>query len=796
MKNKIANLLKKKVVILDGATGTQLQKANMMPQGACPEEWCLQNPQLLAAVHSSYRCAGSDIVYACTFGANRFKLKEYNLSNVEEINKNLVGVAKRAVAAKALVAGDIGPTGQFIKPFGDLDFQETVDVFKQQVRGLLAGGVDLFVVETMIDIQEARAALLAIKELTDKFVIVTMTFEGGRTLNGTDPVTAVVTLGSLGADAVGCNCSSGPQDMLKTVAAMKPYATVPIVAKPNAGIPKLVGDRAVFDMGATDFASFAPKFVKAGVNMLGGCCGTTPQHISALVKRTKNIRPLAPLRKSISAVSSARKTVVIDANNPFIVIGERINPTGKKVFKQKLLEGNLSVVRAMAVDQRASGAHLLDVNVGMPDIDEVKTMISVIELLCVATDLPLVIDSSNVAVIEEALRFYPGRALINSISAEEPKFRRLLPLAAKYGAMFILLPLSSKQIPATAAERKVIIKKLFKEAQKLRITKDDIIVDAMAMAVSSDAGAAIQTLKTIEWCSKILKCHTVVGLSNVSFGLPARKWINAAFLALGQRKGLTCAIMDPLHKSLEAVKEAVELLLQKDKMAASYIARFAKVKEKEVISTEKLSPQEKVFRAILEGNREGIKGIIQGAVAAGVNPSTLVYETMIGAITKVGELFDRREYFLPQLIASAETMKQGFSCLKAYLKEEPRVKAGVILLATVKGDIHDIGKNIVALMLSNHGFKVIDLGKDVSAERIVEGIKKYNPAVVGLSALMTTTMVNMGPVINLAEKQSLTARFIVGGAVVTKGYAQSMGADYAKDGVEAVRVVKKIVSKD
>jgi len=792
MRDKIKKLLQQKILVLDGATGTQLQKRGM-PQGVCPEAWCLENPSVLEAVHVDYAQAGADIVYSCTFGANRFKLEEYNITNVSQMNEYLVRLAKRVVAGKALVAGDIAPTGRFVKPFGELDFEAAVEVYKEQVKGLLAGGVDLFVIETMIDIQETRAALIAIREITDKFVMVTMTFDGVRTLNGTDPVTAVVTLQSLGADAIGCNCSSGPRDMLKIVSAMKPYATVPIIAKPNAGIPKLVGSESIFDMEPLEFASFAPEFVKAGVRMLGGCCGTTPAHIAAVSEKLKGTQPVMPVCQSVSAVSSVRKTVVLNKDS-FSIIGERINPTGKKVLKEKLKQGDLSVVRTMAAQQKEDGAHLLDVNVGMAGIDEAKTMVSVIELLSVITDLPLVIDSSNVEIIEKALRLYPGRALINSISAEEDKFNKLLPLAAKYGAMFVLLPLSSKEIPVTADKRKKIIEGLVKEAAKYGFTKDDIIVDAMAMSVSADSGAAVETLKTIEWCCSDLGCHTVVGLSNVSFGLPARKWINAAFLALAKEKGLTLAIMNPAQAGAEVDQKAVDVLLGKDRNAAEYIANFASIKnkEKEIVAVSESLAQDKVFKAILEGNREEIKSIIEEARALGVAPSLLIYDTMIPAITKVGERFDRKEYFLPQLIASAQTMKLGFECLRRYIKEGSLDGEKIILLATVKGDIHDIGKNIVALMLSNHGFKVIDLGKDVSAEKIVSEIKKYKPAVVGLSALMTTTMVNMKPVIDLAKKEGLSVKFIVGGAVVTKSYAESIDAGYAKDGVDAVRVVNSL----
>lgn len=801
MPNKIVNLLKKKVVILDGAMGTELQKQGL-PQGVCPEQWCIENPRVLQAIHRQYQNAGADIIYTCTFGANKLKLSQYNLSKVEKINRDLAWLACEAVNGKTLVAGDIGPTGQFIKPFGDLDFELAVDIFKAQARGLLAGGVDLFVIETMIDIQEARAALIAVKELTDKFTLVTMTYEkSGITLNGTDPVTALVILQSLGADAVGCNCSRGPEDMLKFISAMKPYAAVPLAAKPNAGIPMLAEGKTIFDMDEKEFASFGKKFVLAGVNMMGGCCGATPEHIARLKKAVGRDKPVLPKREAISVLASARKTVVLDKSAPLVIIGERINPSGKKLFKQELREGRLSLVRKMAFEQAREGARLLDVNVGLEGINEEKTMLSVLGFLSTVSDLPLVIDSSNVKVIEKALRFYPGRALINSISAKKDNLKKLLPLVKKYGAMFILLPLTDKEIPRSFAGRKKIIENVLNEVKKLSIPKENIIIDALVMSISSEPGAAEETLKTIEWISKTLNGHSVIGLSNVSFSLPGRMWINAAFLAMAQAKGLSLAIANPADSELMNIKRAGDLLTRKDKNAVFFIREFNKLytreKESEPSGTD-ISPLKKVFNAILEGNREEIKSFIDQSLSSGVAPEKLVKEAMLTAIAEVGDLFDKKKYFLPQLIAGAETMKEAFEYLTPRLKKE---KAGikrpaVILLATVKGDIHDIGKNIVGLMLNNHGFKVIDLGKDVSADRIVKEIKKYKPALVGLSALMTTTMVNMKDVIEKAKQAGLTAKFLAGGAVVTKTYAQSIGAEYAKDGVDAVRVVKEIVDKN
>jgi 5-methyltetrahydrofolate--homocysteine methyltransferase len=795
--HKIFRLLKKKILILDGATGTELQKRGM-PAGACPEVWCLENPGAMRDIHAIYREAGSDIVYTCTFGANRLKLQQYGVEDVRAVNRQLAILARDAVGKKALVAGDIGPTGHFVEPFGDLKFEEAVDIFKEQVMGLLDGGVDLFVIETMMDIQEARAALLAVKELTDRFTMVTMTYENnGRTLNGTDPVTALVTLQSLGADAVGCNCSTGPDTMVTLIEAMKPYATVPLVAKPNAGMPRLSGNKTEFDMDPGAFASFGKVFASAGVNLLGGCCGTTPEHIQALKNALSCTMAVPPLRKTIGALSSARKVKIFEPHKPLSVVGERINPTGKKTLQQELSAGKMSLVRQLAKEQEKQGADLLDVNVGVPGINETDAIRSVICLLSTSTDLPLVIDSSRIETIEAALRIYPGRAMINSISGEEAKIRKLLPVAAKYGAMFILLPMTESDMPDTADGRKVIIKDVFREAKKLGFSKDDIVVDGLVMTVASNPGAAEEALKTVAWCAGQFKAKTIIGLSNVSFGMPARKWMNATFLAMAQSMGLTMVIANPADEELMGVKMAGDVLTRKDRDASSYIRHFSATAttDKGRLPAAKVSPAQDVHEAILEGNRDDIVTLVENAVTTGVNPSRLVDDFMIPAIVRVGELFDQKIYYLPQLIASAETMKKALGYLEPGLNREKTgvAEKGTIILATVKGDVHDIGKNIVALMMKNHGYRVIDLGKDVPVKAIVDAVKQNQPDIVGLSALMTTTMVNMKEVIELVGKNGPSCPFIVGGAVVTESYASSIGAAYAKDGVEAVRVIEKMI---
>ncbi len=798
-KEKIKALLRDSIVILDGATGTELQKAGL-PAGVCPENWCLDHPDVICGIHRAYVQAGARIVYSCTFGANRFKLQQYGVNkDAYAVNMALAGLARQTCGKKALVAGDIGPTGLFIEPFGPLAFEDAVDAFREQVRGLIDGGCDLIVIETMIDIQEARAALLAVKEFADIFTIVSLTFEkDAHTLGGTPPAAALVTLQSLGADAVGCNCSAGPEQMVEFIAAMKPWATVPLLAKPNAGMPRLAGKNTVFDMDAQTFAAFGRNLVSAGANLIGGCCGTTPEHITELNRTVGKRRPVLPKRKSISALSSSRRFLSIDPDEPLYIVGERINPTGKKALQQELMEGKLSIIRQMAKEQEAQGASLLDVNIGQPGIDEVQTIKNVIGLLATSSSLPLVVDSSRVETIEAALRLYPGRMLINSISGEKEKLERLLPLAAKYGAMFILLPLTDGELPATAKKRRKVIEDIFRRAQKHGFTKDDFIVDGLTMAVASDGQAARETLATLLWCKRTFRAKTILGLSNVSFGMPGRPWLNAAFVAMAQLCGLTMAIANPAGTEFMQIKKAGDVLTAREKASTLYINHFAQPQETPTEPAKPaaaMRPEEKVAAAVQEGDRDRILALIEEALLSGTTASGLVDGFMIPAIVRVGELYEKKIYFLPQLMASAEAMKKGLAHLEPLLKQRASQEKGKVLMATVRGDIHDIGKNIVALLLKNYGYCVIDLGKDVSEATIIEAARKEKPDVIGLSALMTTTMVNMKEVITLARAEGISTDFLVGGAVVTREYARSIGAHFAADGVEAVKVVEKIVGK-
>lgn len=809
-KTEFKDLCKKQYIYLDGATGSNLQEKGLVP-GVCPESWILEHPEALIDLQKAYVEAGTNILYAPTFTSNRMKLAEYGLQDsVSEINHKLVALSKEAAGGKALVAGDITMTGQQLAPIGTLDFEQLIDVYKEQISALADAGADLLVVETMMSLQEARAALIAAKETCDLPVMVTLTFEAdGKTLFGTDPVTAMVVLQSLGADAVGVNCSTGPKEMAEVVSRMHDVAQVPVIAKPNAGLPALSADgKTVYDMDAESFGEQMKVLAAAGATIMGGCCGTTPEHIAMLVKETAELFETYKDKMGSLAghrhLASERKTLSFGLDDKFILVGERINPTGKKKFQELIRNGDHSMVEQFVTAQEEAGAQVLDINMGMSGIDEKTTLLQVMEEVSMLTSLPLCIDSSYVEVQESALRRYPGRALINSISYETEKFEKLLPLAKKYGAMFILLPLSDEGLPKSLEEKKEIIHKIMDRALELGMKKEDIIVDGLVTTVGANPKAALETLETIRYC-KSLGLATVCGLSNISFGLPERGYINATFLTMAIANGLTMAIANPNQDLLTASMLASDLLLGKEEADLRYITTMNARKQRQentpgqesgamAVKTESISPQEKVYQAVLKGNRKQIVELTQSCLDSGVKPKELLDETLLRAINDVGDLFDKGIYFLPQLIAGAEAMKMAVEHIEPLLLEnkdaEPKA---TIVLATVEGDIHDIGKNLVVLMLKNYGFRVIDLGKDVSKEVIVETAIAENAKMIGLSALMTTTMQQMKLIIDYAKQKGCDARFMVGGAVITQEYADEIGADgYAKDASEAVKVATRL----
>lgn len=807
-------LIKDAPIFLDGATGSNLQRRGM-PAGVCPEQWILKHREIMIALQREFVDAGSQIVYAPTFTANRIKLKEYGLEGqIAQMNRDLVALSKEAVGPKALVAGDLTMTGEQLAPVGKLDFEELVAVYKEQIGYLAEAGVDLLVIETMMSLQETRAAVIAAKEVCDLAVMATLTFEAdGRTLFGTDAATAAIVLESLGVAAVGTNCSTGPDKMVETVRRMAEVTSIPIIAKPNAGLPSLDAEgNTVYDMEAEEFGRHMREIVLAGASVVGGCCGTTPDYIRALKKNVGDMRLVSRKKPSRRFLTSERQTISFGLEDPFIVVGERINPTGKKKLQAALKEGSMELVTEFAESQEACGAGILDVNMGMSGIDEKEMMLKAIETVSGVTSLPLSIDSSHVEVLEAALRRYPGRALINSISYEKEKVGALLPIAKKYGAMFILLPLSDEGLPKDLNEKISIIEAMEERAYALGLTKEDIVVDGLVATVGANKNAALETLETIRYC-KGKGLATICGLSNISFGLPERSFVNAAFLTMAIREGLTMAIANPSQELLMSCAFASDLLLHKESADIRYIQLMDAVREKREVLGETakketgirvnqpvkekaaLTPADKLHADVLKGNRDSIVEDTKKALAQGMEAKVLLDETLLPAINEVGELFDKGKYFLPQLIASAEAMKASIEYMEPILLQaNTGENMPTVVIATVEGDIHDIGKNLVALMLKNYGFHVIDLGKDVPKEKIIEAAREHNAQVIALSALMTTTMQQMRHVIDYAKQQQVDAKIIVGGAVITQEYADEIGADgYSKDAADAVKLTKRIL---
>lgn len=731
------------------------------------------------------------------------------------MNRKLVALSKEAAkGTNALVAGDLTMTGEQLYPLGDLMFEDLVDVYKEQAKIIAEAGADLFVVETMMSLQECRAAVLAIREVCDLPVMVSLTYnEDGRTLYGTDPVTAVVVMQSLGADAVGMNCSTGPEAMLEPIAKMAEYAAIPLLAKPNAGMPELIDGQTVFNVEPEEFAEVGKKLVEEGAAIIGGCCGTTPEHIRALKEAVKGIPVKAPLQTKRRMLTSERKSVEITLDGRFMVIGERINPTGKKKLQAELKEGSLNLVRTMALEQEENGASILDINMGMNGIDEKEMMLRTIYEVTSTVDCPLCIDSSHVDIIEAALRIYPGRALINSISLEKEKFEKLLPIAKKYGAMFILLPLSDEGLPKDSAEKHGIIRTIMDEAVRIGMAKEDIIVDGLVATIGANPNAALECFETFSYCKNELELPTACGLSNISFGLPERTYVNTAFLTMAIANGLTMAIANPSQELLMNAAFASDMLLNKKESDIRYIERMNFLSEKYAgmervmvqktpagISaaggeTRKESTGSGVFQAVLKGNKEHVLEEVKKMLDGGAKPDEIINEHLIAAINEVGELFDKKKYFLPQLISSANTMKLAIEYLEPMLERSNTEAMATIVVATVEGDIHDIGKNLVVLMLKNYGYHVIDLGKDVPADVIVDTAMNEGAKVIGLSALMTTTMMRMKDVVELAKEKGCTAKIVIGGAAITESFSDEIGADgYSKDAAECVKLVERLLA--
>ncbi len=837
-REKFIDFTKDHIIYLDGATGSNLVKAGM-PSGVCPEQWILEHREVMLQLQKEYVQAGTNILYAPTFTANRVKLAEYHLEkNMSSMIHDLVAISKEAAADTpghpVYVAGDITMTGEQLRPMGKMELEDLIAIYKEQILCLVDAGADLLVVETMMSLAETRAALIAAKEVCDLPVIATLTFEAdGRTLFGTDAKTAAVVLESLGASAIGANCSTGPAQMEGIISDMVSVTMIPIIAKPNAGLPFLdENGTTCYNMEAEEFTEEMQVLVNVGATILGGCCGTTPEFIRQLHDRFGTVAQATATRRpeGIRYLTSERITHSFGLEDGFFVVGERINPTGKKALQAQLREGNFEKVIQFAEEQETCGAKVLDINMGMSGIDEKLCMLRALEEVSGVTNLPLSLDSSYVEVLEAALRNYPGRALVNSVSLETEKFEKLLPIVAKYGAMFILLPLSDAGLPKDIEEKKEIIHKIYDRALSLGMRKEDIVVDGLVATVGANPKAALETLETIRYC-KSNGFATICGLSNISFAMPERGFVNTAFLTLAIQSGLTMAIANPSQEMLMSCALATDLLLNKEEAALRYIEYAGGVKERReekeaelsrklalleqqgtkaastdntevpsAVTASKDTPQinemqEKLKTAVLKGNRNGIVKITNEALESGEKPVELLNQVLLPAINLVGEYFDQGKYFLPQLIASAEAMKNSIEVLEPLLQTgNSGEEMPVVVIATVEGDIHDIGKNLVALMLKNHGFHVIDLGKDVPQAKILETAKEHHAEFIALSALMTTTMQRMREIVASAKQEGITAKIIIGGAVITQEYADEIGADgYSKDAADAVKLAKSLM---
>ena len=777
--------------------GTMLQ-AKGLKLGEYPELAALEHPDWLLDIHRAYMEAGTQILCANTFGANREKLKRTGRT-VEEVIPPSIAIAKKAASGRALVALDLGPIGQLLEPTGTLDFETAVNIFAQQVRCAVSAGADLVMIETMTDLQECRAALLAVKENSTLPVLVSMTYEErGRTFLGHSPASAALTLEGMGADAIGINCSLGPREMPALVEELTRWTTLPISVKPNAGLPDPGG--AGYDITAEEFAAAMAELTELGVKCYGGCCGTTPEYIAKLCKALES-RTIREIPRSVpAAVCSPVCAVPIDRVR---VIGERINPTGKKRMKEALLRDDVDFMLGQALEQTQAGADILDVNVGLPEIDEPSMMVKVVKALQGVTDAPLQLDSTRPEVLEKALRVYCGKAIVNSVNGDEEVLDAILPLVKKYGAAVVGLTLDKNGIPKTALDRLDIARRILNRALNYGIRREDVYIDCLTLTVSAEQAAASQTLEALARVKKELGLKTVLGVSNISFGLPARPLVNQNFLTMAMTKGLDLPIINPNLEAMMAAVRCYHLLMNIDTDARDYIAAYANAAVSTSITAgagqaPSAAPAgERTLEQVVIAGLKGEAGPAARRLLETEDPMTVVDGVLIPALDRVGADFEAGKVFLPQLIQAAGAAQAAFEVIREQLSSRPGGESAPkapIVLATVKGDIHDIGKNIVKVLLENYGYPVIDLGKDVEPAAVVEAAQKHAAPLVGLSALMTTTLGSMEETIRLLRAENVPCKVVVGGAVLTADYAKKIGADfYAKDAKESVDVARQVI---
>lgn len=784
--------------IFDGAMGTMLQNAGLKP-GECPEILNIREPEMVRKVHSAYIHSGATIIETNTFGANRIKLSHYGLSGqVDQINKTAVKIAKSAAASSAKVAGSVSSTGKFIEPLGELTFDMAYETFSEQISSLVRAGVDYILIETIIDIQEMRAALLAAKSVTDKPVICQLSFsEDGRTVTGTDAQTAAITLEAMGADIIGANCSLGPAQLLPIVQTLARNSSCPISVQPNAGMPQLIDGKTIFPMSPEEMSRWAPKLIEAGASYIGGCCGTTPAHIEQIHKAVHHMQPASRIKKKpMLALTSRSKTVFIDSSLPTVLLGERINPTGRKKLAAEIQEGKFLSVKKDALEQVRAGANVLDINMGVAGIDQTSAMHKAITEISQLVDVPLAIDTSDAAALEAGLKAFPGRALINSVSAESIRLAEFLPLAKKYGAAILCLPISSEGVPQAAEKRVQVIETILQEAQAYGLKSGDFLLDALVMTVAADQAACLETLKTLKLYRERFGYPSTMGLSNISFGLPNRSLINSNFFAMCLASGLDAPIMNPYDKAMQDTLLASAALLGHDQNGHRYstLAVNAPPKPMAAETPNDADIISRMKAAVLHGEKEVMQDLVAKALDEGYAASDITENALTAAMNEVGEGFGTGRLFLPQVLLSAEAMRAAFITIKKILPMQDLQNKGIVIIATVKGDIHDLGKNIVAALLANNGYKVIDLGKDVDAETIAAAAMKEKADIVGLCALMTTTMPQIDLSIETLKQAGSRAKIMVGGAVLTQDYAARAGADcYAKNGVDAVRLAKELL---
>lgn len=781
----------KRILFFDGGMGTLLQEQGLQA-GELPETWNLKNPEPIIQIHKAYLAAGADIILANTFGANRFKYGE----DLEKIVTAGVANAKKAVAEsgkKAYVALDIGSTGKLLKPMGTLDFEEAVGVFAEIIRVGEKAGADLILIETMSDTYELKAAVLAAKENSTLPIMATVIFdESKKMLTGASPQVVVSLLEGLGVDALGINCGLGPKQMKEIVKELLKYASIPVIVNPNAGLPRSENGKTVFDVGAEEFAQDMEEIVTMGAWFAGGCCGTTPAHIQAMVEKCKEITPVPITPKNYTFVTSYSTAVELGGRP--VIIGERINPTGKSKFKQALRDHNIDYILEEGVKQEDSGAHILDVNVGLPEIDEAAMMETIVYELQSIMPIPLQIDTTNMEAMERALRIYNGKPMINSVNGKAEIMEQVFPLVKKYGGVVVGLALDEDGIPDTTEGRLAIAEKIYQTGEKYGISRKDIVIDALVMTMSTNNESAKITLDTVKEITA-RGGKTVLGVSNISFGLPQRELINAAFFTMAMNNGLSAGIINPNAKAMRQAYDTFCVLGGYDAQCMNYIENYA--------VTDAPNAAAKPATAKLNLTDSIIKGLKDQAYRATEEelktkePMEIINGELVPALDVVGQGFEKGTMFLPQLLMSAEAAKAGFEAIRQYVQShgEAQEKKATIVIATVKGDIHDIGKNIVKVLLENYGYEVIDLGKDVPPEKIVETVVDKHAPLVGLSALMTTTVVNMEESIKELHKEAPWCKIMVGGAVLTQEYADMIGADfYGKDAMQSVHYAQKVFS--